>query len=228
MFHGSDRPQVFPTVATAPDGRVDVFWYDESAGSGVDDLTDLFYTFSTTFGASWSSPVPVTPAPFHNEAGNNYTAPHQGDYIDATSGGPARSAFAWFGTPSPFGSWPDALVATIADPVQVAPLRVRPGSITLSDFGCTANDGALVAGEAAYLTIPLENIGRGTLTGIAGTLTSLTPGVTVYASDETYPSLASGSSLRRGGGGLPGTRWRRDGRRRRRSNRGRGRGHSSS
>ena len=194
VFHGSDRPQIFPTVATAPDGRVDVFWYDESAGSGVDDLTDLFYTFSTTFGASWSSPVPVTPAPFHNEAGNNYTAPHQGDYIDATSGGPARSAFAWFGTPSPFGSWPDALVATIADPVQVAPLRVRPGSITLSDFGCTANDGALVAGEAAYLTIPLENIGRGTLTGIAGTLTSLTPGVTVYASDETYPSLASGSS----------------------------------
>ena len=57
------------------------------------------------------APVPVTPSPFHNEAGNNYGAPHQGDYIDAVSAASAYGGFAWFGDPSPIGTWPDAMAA---------------------------------------------------------------------------------------------------------------------
>jgi hypothetical protein len=111
----------------------------------------------------------------------------QGDYIDATSGSPARSAFAWFDVPSPLGTSPDCMVTTLAAPEQVATLRVRPGSVAVADFGCSQDDGMLVAGETANLTIPLQNFGRSSLTGIHGTVTGLTPGVTVYVTDNEVP-----------------------------------------
>ncbi len=197
VFPGTDRPQANPCVSVTQDGRIDVFWYDESAGSGLSDLTDVFYTYSTDLGATWSSPVPVTATPFHNESGNNFGAPHQGDYNDAfsdpQSAGPGYGAFAVMAEPSPFTTGPDGLVFT-AMGVQVAPLRVRPGSVIVADRGCDANDGVLVAGEAADLTIPLQNIGRTLLSGISATLTALTPGVDVQPGARAYPPLASGAS----------------------------------
>src|SRR5262249_8447847 len=34
-FAGADRPQIFPTISAAADGRIDAYWYDQSAGSGT-------------------------------------------------------------------------------------------------------------------------------------------------------------------------------------------------
>jgi hypothetical protein len=200
---GSDRPQEFPTVSATNNGRIDVFWYDESIGSDVSDLTDYFYTFSTDFGATWSSPVPVNPTPVHNESGNNFSAPHQGDYIDATynvSNNTAYGGMTGFADPHPFGTGADGLVATVASPAQFAALRVRPGTVQVFDSGCNANDGVLVAGESAAFTIPLENFGRTTLTGISAILSSLTPGVTVTTSFATYPTLLPHTSASQASG----------------------------
>lgn len=196
-FPGTDRPQVFPTIACASNGREDVFWYDESGGSGNDDWTDLFYTFSTDFGTTWSSPVPVNSTPWHNESGNNFGAPHQGDYIDATTTTATLNAYAAaasFVDPNAVGNSADALSALVQNLGQVAPLRVRPGSVTFTDQGCTANDGFLVAGEIATLTVPLQNIGRGLVSGISATLSAITSGVTVLGSSSTYANLTSGAS----------------------------------
>ncbi|TMQ68321.1 MAG: hypothetical protein E6K78_01625 [Candidatus Eisenbacteria bacterium] len=195
VLAGADRPQVNPCVSVTQSGRIDVFWYDLSAGSGLDDLTDVFYTYSTNLGATWSSPVPLDPEPFHNEAGNSFNGPHQGDYNDAYSdplaAGPSYAAFAVMDAPSPATTGPDPF-AFVAQGTQVAPLRVRPGTVSLVDHGCP--DGSLVAGEGADLTIPLENIGRGSLTGITATLQAISPGVLVDVQPRSYPTLASGAS----------------------------------
>ncbi len=194
VFPTMDRPQAFPAVAASSDGRIDVYWYDQSIGSGVSDLTDLFYCFSSDFAATWSSPVPVTSSPFPCESGNNFSAPHQGDYIDAHSGSPARVAFTWMAPPSPLTTGADGMVFTNAAPAQAAPLRVRPGTVVVDDRGCGLDDGILVANESADLTIPLESIGRGLTTGISATLSALTPGISVQPGARSYPAIPSGGS----------------------------------
>ena len=196
VFPGADRPQANPCVSVADNGRIDVMWYDQSAGSGRSDLTDLFYCYSGNFGASWSSPVPLTSEPFHCESGNDFGAPHQGDYNDfdgSRLGGGSFAAAAVFAPPAAITTGADPFAFTGAG-VQVAPLRVRPGSIVVLDRGCGADDGVLVAAETADLVIPLENIGRGPLGGISTTLTALTPGVNVEPGAHGYGVLASGAS----------------------------------
>ncbi len=189
---GSDRPQIYATVNAASDGRIDAYWYDESIGGGVSDLADVFYTFSYDYAASWSSPIYVTPKPFHVELGNNFSAPHQGDYIDAASGSPTGyAAFAWFGDPAILNAFPDPMVTHNAAPTQVATMRIRPGTIVIADHGCGADDGMLVAGEWAELTIPLENFGRSGLANIQATLSALTPGISVQAGARLYGAIAS-------------------------------------
>ena len=197
VFPGAGRPQCLPAVSAAANGRIDVYWYDLSAGSGLDDWTDIFHTFSKDFGGSWSSPVPITPSPFHNESGNNFGAPQQGDYLDAVTGlgvgGASFGAYATFADPSAVTTGADGL-AFAATGVQVAPLRVRPGSVIVRDHGCAANDGVLVAKETAELTIPLENIGRVAMTAVSATLSAMTPGVTVQPGARVYGTIASGAS----------------------------------
>src|SRR5262249_35187359 len=155
-----------------------------SAGSGLDDFTDIFYAFSNDLGVTWSSPVPVTSTPFHNESRNNFGAPQQGDYLSAYSALVAAGHDYWALAPlseaASTASGADGVNCAAAG-IQVAPLRVRPGSIVIADHGCRTDDGVLVAKESADLPIPLENIGRASLAGISGTLSSTTPGVTVEA-----------------------------------------------
>ncbi len=196
-FPGNDRPQVFPTVACASNGRVDVFWYDQSCGTGNDDWTDLFYTWSTDAGANWSSPVPVNSTPWHNESGNNFSAPHQGDYIDAAGAQGSLNAYATsagFADVNPFSTAADPLGTLVQDLGQVVPLRIRPGAVTFTDQGCGANDGFLVAGEVATLAIPLQNIGRTAVTGISATLTAITAGVSITNGSSTYADVLSGAT----------------------------------
>ena len=48
--------------------------------------------------------------------------------------------------------------------------------------------------ECNMISIPLTNTGETAATGISATLTSLTPGVSVFAANTTYPNLAPGAT----------------------------------
>ncbi len=74
--------QWFGTMSVAPNGRIDVIWND-TRNSGVDNISELYYAYSTNAGQSWSMNIPVSPA-FDSHVG----WPHQnkiGDYYDMIS-----------------------------------------------------------------------------------------------------------------------------------------------
>ena len=72
----------FGTFAVAPNGRLDAVWYD-TRNSGNNINSQLFYSYSTDAGVTWSQNVAVTPA-FNPQEGY----PNQskiGDYITMVS-----------------------------------------------------------------------------------------------------------------------------------------------
>ncbi len=71
--------QWFGTMSVAPNGRIDVVWND-TRRSGRENLSEVFYTFSTDAGDTWSASVPVTPEfdtfigwPQKNNIGDRHT-----------------------------------------------------------------------------------------------------------------------------------------------------------
>ncbi len=89
---GTDAWQWFGTMSVAPNGRIDVIWND-TRSSGVDNLSELYYSFSTDAGTTWSANTPVSPM-FDSHVG----WPNQqklGDYYDMISdNGGASLAYA--------------------------------------------------------------------------------------------------------------------------------------
>jgi hypothetical protein len=74
--------QWFGAMSVAPNGRIDVCWYDTTA-SPNSTRSELFYTYSYDGGDTWKQPIPVSPSFAH---GVGY--PNQrklGDYIDMVS-----------------------------------------------------------------------------------------------------------------------------------------------
>ena len=72
----------FGTFAVAPNGRLDAVWYDTRNDAG-NFLTQLFYSYSTDAGVTWSPNVAVSDA-FNPQEG----WPNQnkiGDYITIVS-----------------------------------------------------------------------------------------------------------------------------------------------
>jgi hypothetical protein len=79
---GTNAWQWFGTMAVAPDGRIDVVWNDTRNDPGA-DFSELYYTFSTDAGETWSENLAVSP-PFNHYLGypqNNKL----GDYYDMIS-----------------------------------------------------------------------------------------------------------------------------------------------
>jgi hypothetical protein len=77
-----DRWHWFGTLSVAPNGRIDVVWYDtRNAANNID--SQLFYSYSTDAGATWTPNVAVSNA-FDPQAGfpNNQKI---GDYITIVS-----------------------------------------------------------------------------------------------------------------------------------------------
>jgi hypothetical protein len=75
---GSNAWQWFGTLSVAPDGRIDVVWNDTRNAAGGYD-SELFYSFSTDGGLSWSPDEPISPAfdpnigwPNQNKIGDYY------------------------------------------------------------------------------------------------------------------------------------------------------------
>ncbi|MFH1745777.1 MAG: dockerin type I domain-containing protein [Planctomycetota bacterium] len=70
--------QWFGTLSVAPNGRLDVVWND-TRGTGADNLSELFYSYSLDAGQTWSLNVPITPVfdshlgwPQQNKLGDYY------------------------------------------------------------------------------------------------------------------------------------------------------------
>ncbi|MBI4718574.1 MAG: exo-alpha-sialidase [Planctomycetes bacterium] len=58
---GNGAWQWFATMDVAPNGRIDVVWNDTRNFPGSDNLSELYYSFSTDGGATWSTNVPMSP-----------------------------------------------------------------------------------------------------------------------------------------------------------------------
>lgn len=74
--------QWFGTMSVAPNGRIDVV-FNDTRNTGQDNLSEMFYTFSTDTGMTWSPNISVTPV-FDSHLG----WPNQqkiGDYYDMIS-----------------------------------------------------------------------------------------------------------------------------------------------
>jgi hypothetical protein len=79
---GPNAWQWFGTMSQAPNGRIDAIWND-TRNSGLANVSELYYSFSTDAGATWSPDVPLSP-PFDSHIG----WPNQskiGDYYDMIS-----------------------------------------------------------------------------------------------------------------------------------------------
>ncbi len=75
---GTDAWQWFGTMAVAPNGRIDVVWNDTRNATG-DYASELFYSFSTDGGVTWSADEALSPSfdphlgwPNQNKLGDYY------------------------------------------------------------------------------------------------------------------------------------------------------------
>jgi hypothetical protein len=68
-------PEAYPSIAVAPDGRVDVVWYDYRndptfvPGAKNNAFMDVYYTYSTDRGATWAPNVRITDRLIDNRIG---------------------------------------------------------------------------------------------------------------------------------------------------------------
>ena len=73
----------FGTMSVAPNGRIDVIWND-TRNSGVDDISETFYSYSIDGGQTFAPNVPVTP-PWNSWFGWPGIQQKIGDYYDMVS-----------------------------------------------------------------------------------------------------------------------------------------------
>ena len=196
---GHDRAQWFPYASVdRVTGRVTVFYYDQGIDSSG-DLTEVTYTYSDDGGSAWSKPTPLSTRPFKAGWGNDTSQPNLGDYNQAVAEfGTLYASYAVThpvgfadGQPATTMTVPDAEAKAVAGTVQTA---LRLGTIALTDSGA---NGSLDPAEQAALQLPLTNyvtnpLNASMIVGISGTLSSVTPGVTILQAVSTYPDLAPG------------------------------------
>jgi uncharacterized repeat protein (TIGR01451 family) len=201
---GADRSQWFPWVtADSTTGRVYVHYYDQGiATSG--DLTEVSYQYSDDGGLTWSRPVNLAARPFKAGWGNDTGQPNIGDYNQAVAQNGEYFAL-WAGTellpftdgqPTTQFNTPDVFFA------RTPALRVALslGAVTFTDGNA---NGFIDAGETVHLQMGLRNyvtnpMSAASITGIGGTLSTSTPGVSITSPASSYSSLApnaSGSNL---------------------------------
>lgn len=188
---GSDRCQFFPTIAADEfDGSVSAIWFDQRAGTGSSDLTEIVHTHSTNAGASWTCPAAITDQPFHAEAGNTTSQPNIGDYIECVSqNGTLYSSFA----KTDFQSWvtfsPDTYV-DISAGTGSGPAPLAFSTYSILDTGCVENNGAIEPSETVELTATIANVGGcGGVGNVLATLTTTTPGIYITTANATFPGL---------------------------------------
>ncbi len=79
----NDAWQWFGTMSVAPNGRIDAIWND-TRNTGVENLSELYYAFSTDAGETWSKNIPVSPV-FDSHVGWPFRNRSLGSYYDMIS-----------------------------------------------------------------------------------------------------------------------------------------------
>lgn len=209
---GADRPQWFPYAAADANGRLYVTYYDQGVATSG-DLMLARYQSSDDGGVTWSTPSPLmSPGcvgiatdpldcrPFHGGYGNDSSQPNLGDYIGATTLNGTLYA-AWAATPRrvlfsdgqpTFFTVPDFYT----NKVNTARAALAYAPMTFTDSG---GNGFVDAGDQVSLKLPLSNFvtnaidGPVTYTGVTGTLSTSTTGVSILAATRTYASIAPGA-----------------------------------
>lgn len=182
---GRDRTQMFPWISVDKNsGSLDIVWYDQRRGTGVSDLTEVYSVHSDDGGISFSCPHVITPRPFHSDYGNDFSAPHQGDYIQSASlGGTLYACSAVTpNDPFPFDSQIDFEVDQ-AD--QVYSLGANVGPVLVNGV-----EGGIVApGAQIALKVLLASNCQYALGGVEGHLTSLSGDASVSSAWSHYPKI---------------------------------------
>ena len=163
--------QWFAMMSVAPNGRIDVTWND-TRYSGVPNISELYYTYSTDGGETFAPNIPVSP-PFDTSVGYPYNNRKIGDYYHMVSdnlGVNVAYAATFNGEQDIYflriGPW-DCNGNEIDDAVDISELRSRD---------CNAND---VPDECEY-RVDLDGDGLTTLSDFAAFQKALTgPGVPI-------------------------------------------------
>ena len=197
---GNDRAQFYAnTTVDQTNGRVHVGWLDQGIAT-EGDLIEAVITSSSDQGASWAPPTPVIDRPFHAGYGG-----FLGDYNQMIAlDGKLHNAVGVTGFAPRFDEGQptrtslfqgDSYYEFRLDSEQVVPLRAT--ATVFSEASCNAlGNGSFDPGETLSLSATIQNYvsnpvaGAAPVTGIVGTLSTTTPGVTILAATSTYPDLA--------------------------------------
>lgn len=112
----SGLDHMFPGISVAPNGRVDVAWYDfrddhlinPSSTTSTETYYGVYYTYSKDGGRTWAKNVRVTDRPMNKDAG--YTQSDQQGLM-----GPVAIAS---GNNTTYFAWSDSRAGTVDNPVE--------------------------------------------------------------------------------------------------------------
>jgi subtilisin-like proprotein convertase family protein len=209
--------QWFAAHAVAPNGRIDMIWND-TRNTGQPNLSQLFYAYSWDGGATWSANVAVSPV-FDTSVGypqqdkiGDYPS------IVSNDAGADVAYAATFNNEEDIyyvRVFPDCNGNGVSDVTDIAnatsqdcdgnhvPDECQTGVIcgpslsyassassdSCSAGGAASGDGSVDPGEDVILTVSLVNDGTVSLTNVAATLATSTPGVTVTRASAAYPNI---------------------------------------
>ena len=191
-----DRAQWFPNVTVTSTGRVYVIWYDQQFDWHTGDLTETMMTYSDDGGVTpWTRPAPLSPRPFHAGYGNDASQPNLGEHLGAATNGDALYT-AWAAAP-PLVSFADGEPASASFTVPSLVFKrtnSAPAALNLQTVQAVLDSASQVS-----LILPLSNMATnpnvrsGPYSGVHGTLTTSTPGVTVINAEAAYGTIPPGA-----------------------------------
>jgi uncharacterized repeat protein (TIGR01451 family) len=180
-----DKWHWFGTLAVAPNGRIDVVWLDTRNAANNTD-SQLFYSFSSDGGLTWSPNVAVSNAfnPFEGYPNQNKI----GDYVtivsDETGGNVAYSATFNF-NPTQGEHEEDVYY------VRVSPTAIADLSVTKAD-----SPDPVTAGDNLTYTVTVTNNGPDPATSVTVT-DNLPPETTFVSCSSTGGGVCGGSGNNR-------------------------------
>jgi uncharacterized repeat protein (TIGR01451 family) len=180
-----DKWHWFGTLAVAPNGRIDVVWLDTRNAANNTD-SQLFYSYSTDGGMTWSPNVAMSNAfnPFEGYPNQNKIGDYLTIFSDETGGNVAYSAT--FNFNPILGQHEEDIYYVRVFPTAIADLSVTKA----------ASPDPVTAGDNLTYTVTVTNNGPDTATSV--TLTDNLPAETTFVScSSTGGGVCGGSGNNR-------------------------------
>lgn len=177
----NNRTQMFPWMdVDEVTGTLSIIWYDQRRGTGVSDLTETYHVHSFDKGLTFTCPEAASETPYQSEFGNNFNAPHQGDYIqnDSENG----ILYASYAAPPRDPAFGDSMIDFEVVLQTPGPgLGATPGDILVNGVV----GGIVDPGTTMSLIVPLRS-NCGKLGSVDATLISKSADATVLVGNSTY------------------------------------------